>query len=178
MPDGQNFREKEEGSANLNFTLFVPNRFPTLEEADAYFRDVVSRINQDRLRIAAQRLGDLRRGNEEDSNRGAGEAGTRKVKPTLEAEFADLREEVPKRYLEITLAFLEALERLLGEPIDEDTILYAIDGKLYSPAIETSDTFETRMNGLYVAGDCSGTTHSLSQAAASGLYVGRLLAQY
>ncbi|MCM3627636.1 NAD(P)/FAD-dependent oxidoreductase [Paenibacillus glycanilyticus] len=176
MPDGQNYREKEEGSSNLNFTLFVPNRFPTLEEADAYFRDIVSRINRNRNRIAAQRLGSLRQGMKEET--GSEESGSRmrSVLPTLEAEFTDLREEVPERYLEATLAFLEALEKLLGESIDEDTIVYAIDGKLYSPAIETSQEFETKVSGLFVIGDCSGTTHSLSQAAASGVYVGRLLA--
>lgn len=31
------------------------------------------------------------------------------------------------------------------------------------------------MNGLFLVGDCSGVTHSLSQAAASGLYVGKYL---
>ncbi|GLX69670.1 NAD(FAD)-utilizing dehydrogenase [Paenibacillus glycanilyticus] len=171
MPDGQNYREKEDGSPNLNFTLFVPSRFPTLAEADAYLRGIVRRINQNRQRIAAQRLGDLR-----DRSDSSSDKGTRSVIPTLEAEFTDLRDEVPERYIEVTLAFLKALETLLGEPIDEDTILYAIDGKLYSPAIETSETFETRVKGLYIIGDCSGTTHSLSQAAASGVYVGRWLA--
>lgn len=173
MPDGQNYREKEEGSPNLNFTLFIANHFPTLEEADAYFRDIVSRINRNRHRIAAQRFGALRKGQCKGTDSGT---GTRSVMPTLEAEFTDLREEVPERYIEATLAFLDALEKLLGERVDEDTILYAIDGKLYSAAIETSRSFETKVGGLYVIGDCSGTTHSLSQAAASGLYVGRLLA--
>lgn len=172
MPDGQNYREKEAGSPNLNFTLFVPNRFRALEEADAYFRSIVSRINRNSHRIAAQRLGALR---QEQSKEADSRLGIGSVIPTLEAEFTDLRKEVPERYIEATLAFLDALERLLGEPIDGDTILYAIDGKLYSSAIETSRTFETEVSGLYVIGDCSGTTHSLSQAAASGLYVGRLL---
>ncbi|GMK43832.1 NAD(FAD)-utilizing dehydrogenase [Paenibacillus glycanilyticus] len=174
MPDGQNFREKEEGSSNLNFTLFVPNRFATLEEADAYLKNIVGGINRGRNRIAAQRLGSLRRGPQYQSSEG--QAAVRSVMPTLEAEFAELREELPERYIEATLAFLDALEKLLGAPIDEDTILYAIDGKLYSPAIETNDKFETNIKGFYVIGDCSGTTHSLSQAAASGIYVGRLLA--
>ncbi|NIK71466.1 FAD-dependent oxidoreductase [Paenibacillus sp. BK720] len=174
MPDGQNFREKGENSSNLNFTLFVPNRFATLEEADTYFKRIVGAINRGRDRIAAQRLGSLRRGAEYHCS--DGQASDRSVKATLEAEFTELREEVPERYIEATLAFLDALEKLLGVPIDEDTILYAIDGKLYSPAIETNERFETIIRGFYVIGDCSGTTHSLSQAAASGIYVGRLLA--
>lgn len=171
MPDGQNYREKEEGTPNLNFTLFIPNRFATLEEADAYFHDTVGRINHDRNRIAAQRLGSLREG-----STAINEAGSGTIRPTLEAEFTDLRQEVPERYIAATLEFLEALEKLINEPIDQETILYAIDGKLYSPAVETNNRFETKVSGLYMIGDCSGTTHSLSQAAASGVYVGRLLA--
>ena len=30
-------------------------------------------------------------------------------------------------------------------------------------------------SGLYVIGDCSGVTHSLSHASASGVYVGRII---
>jgi len=178
MPDGQNYREREDGGTpNLNFTLFVPSFFRTLEEADRYLHDVVGGINRGRDRIAAQRLGELRRemgygGYREDTGSGSS-AGA--VIPTLEAEFASLRLEVPDLYIRAALEFLDALERLISEPIDDDTILYAIDGKLYSPGIETDERFETRVPGLFVIGDCSGTTHSLSQAAASGLYVGREL---
>ncbi|WP_336776260.1 NAD(P)/FAD-dependent oxidoreductase [Paenibacillus sp. MMO-58] len=173
MPDGQNYREKDEGSSNLNYTLFVPNRFATLDEADAYLKNIVGGINRGRNRIAAQRLDSLRG---RDKHLSSKDAAIRGIMPTLEAEFTELRDEVPERYIEATLAFLSALEKLLGVPIDEDTILYAIDGKLYSPAIETNEKFETNIEGFYVIGDCSGTTHSLSQAAASGVYVGRVLA--
>jgi len=34
---------------------------------------------------------------------------------------------------------------------------------------------ETKIKGLYVLGDGSGVTHSLSQASASGVYVARIL---
>jgi uncharacterized FAD-dependent dehydrogenase len=173
MPDGQNYRETGSGTQNLNFTLFVPTFFPTLEEADRYLREVVGNVNRGRNRIAVQRLGDLRRASADASE--PLRAGA--IVPSLEAEFADLRQEVPELYLTATLEFLEALERLLGEPIDEDTLLYAIDGNLYSPGIATDDWFETCVHQLYIIGDCSGTTHSLSQAAASGLYAGRVLAR-
>ncbi|WP_027091949.1 NAD(P)/FAD-dependent oxidoreductase [Cohnella thermotolerans] len=170
MPDGQNYREQKESSKNLNFSLFIPSYFSSLEEADRYLREVVGGINRGIGRIAVQRLGDLRTGSVV-----YGPDQTSAIVPTLEADFADLRREVPELYIRATLEFLEALETLLGEPIDGDTLLYAIDGKLYSPGVETNERFETCIRHLYVIGDCSGTTHSLSQAAASGLYVGRAL---
>ena len=36
---------------------------------------------------------------------------------------------------------------------------------------------ETKVKGMYALGDGSGVTHSLSQASASGVYVGRILAE-
>ncbi len=174
MPDGQNYRERKDGgTANLNFTLFVPSFFPSLAEADRYLHDVVGTINRGRSRIAAQRLRDLRKPRSSHSLGSDREACS--IIPTLDAEFTDLRSEVPELYIRATLEFLDALERLIREPIDQETILYAMDSKLYSPGIKTNERFETQIPRMFAIGDCSGTTHSLSQAAASGLYVGRLL---
>ncbi|WP_188889317.1 NAD(P)/FAD-dependent oxidoreductase [Paenibacillus radicis (ex Gao et al. 2016)] len=174
MPDGQNFRERDEGgSANLNFTLFVPRYFGSMEAADSFARGVIGGINRGGERIAAQRLGDLRLGRATEP-----EAMRRnRVTPTLQVDPAQLANEVPELYTKALLDFLTALERLLGEPIDEDTMIYGIDGKFYAPSIETNASLETRVPGLYVAGDCSGVTHSLSQAAASGIHVARQVAQ-
>ena len=38
---------------------------------------------------------------------------------------------------------------------------------------QANDDLETIHKGLYVIGDCSGVTHSLSHASASGVYVAR-----
>jgi uncharacterized FAD-dependent dehydrogenase len=86
-----------------------------------------------------------------------------------------LKQEIPVLYIEAVRLFLESLEKLLEDPIDDDTLLYAMDGKFYSPRIETDTDFETEVGNLYIIGDCSGVTHSLSQAAASGIHVGKKL---
>ena len=39
--------------------------------------------------------------------------------------------------------------------------------------VEIDENLETIHKGLYVIGDCSGVTHSLSHASASGVYVAR-----
>ena len=41
---------------------------------------------------------------------------------------------------------------------------------------ELSPDLETKHRGLYVIGDGSGVTHSLSHASASGVYVARKIA--
>ncbi|MFF2093202.1 NAD(P)/FAD-dependent oxidoreductase [Paenibacillus sp. NPDC058174] len=174
MPDGQNFRERDEGgSSNLNFTLFVPRYFGSMEAADNFARGVIGGINRGGERIVAQRLGDLRLGRATEP-----EAMRRnRVTPTLQVDPGRLTDEVPSLYTKALLDFLAALERLLGEPIDEDTMIYGIDGKFYAPSIEMNGALETRIPGLYAAGDCSGVTHSLSQAAASGIHVARQVAR-
>ncbi|WP_088070419.1 NAD(P)/FAD-dependent oxidoreductase [Gottfriedia luciferensis] len=173
MPDGQNFREKEAGTTNLNFTLFTPKYFPSLKEANTYANEVIGKINNGTDRIVVQRLGDL-----------LNNESTTKVKminnciqPTLAAESGNLTSEIPQFYLQILKGFLNQLEKFIGETIDEDTLLYGMDGKFYSPMIETNRNFETSIEGLYVIGDCSGVTHSLSQAAASGIYLGNILSE-
>ena len=39
--------------------------------------------------------------------------------------------------------------------------------------VSVDKNLETKYKGLYVIGDCSGVTHSLSHASASGVYVAR-----
>ncbi|OJD63708.1 MULTISPECIES: NAD(FAD)-utilizing dehydrogenase [Bacillus] len=171
MPDGQNFREQETGTSNLNFTLFIPRYFLTLKEANVYASSIIKSINQGRDRIVIQRLEDLIKKQpttEKDMTHN-------RIQPTLHGDYGDLHKEIPPLYIDGLKEFLLRLEHFTREPIDQDTLLYGIDGKFYAPTIKTNNHFETSINGLFLVGDCSGVTHSLSQAAASGLYVGKYL---
>ncbi|MGG0259900.1 NAD(FAD)-utilizing dehydrogenase [Bacillus mycoides] len=171
MPDGQNFREQGTGTSNLNFTLFIPRYFPTLKEANVYASSIIKSINQGRDRIVIQRLEDLIKKQPTAENN----MKHNRIQPTLHGDYGDLNEEIPQLYIEGIKKFLLRLEQFIQEPIDKDTLLYGIDGKFYAPTIKINNHFETSMNGLFLIGDCSGVTHSLSQAAASGLYVGKYL---
>ncbi|KXY86756.1 MULTISPECIES: NAD(P)-binding protein [Bacillus] len=171
MPDGQNFREKGTGTPNLNFTLFIPRYFPTLKEANLYASSIIKNINQGRDRIVIQRLEDLLNKQPTTNNR----MKHNLIQPTLQGDYGDLNTEIPPLYIEGLKEFLLRLEQFIQEPIDKDTLLYGIDGKFYAPTVKLNNHFETSIHGLFLVGDCSGVTHSLSQAAASGLYVGKYL---
>lgn len=171
MPDGQNFREQGTGTSNLNFTLFIPRYFPTLKEANVYASSIIKSINQGRDRIVIQRLEDLIKKQPTAENN----MKHNRIQPTLHGDYGDLNEEIPSLYIEGLKKFLLRLEQFIQEPIDKDTLLYGIDGKFYAPTIKINNHFETSMDGLFLIGDCSGVTHSLSQAAASGLHVGKYL---
>lgn len=169
MADGQNQREEDQPSENLNFTLFVPRLFPSHKQAMEKAASVLGNINKGRGRIVAQRLDDLYK----DTPTATFQHNS--ITPSLDADAGNLREEVPELYIGALLDFFQALEGLLEEPIDRDTILYGLDSKFYEAKIETDENFETNVPGLFLIGDCSGETHSLSQAAASGVYLGRVL---
>jgi uncharacterized protein len=169
MPDGQNAREEDTPSANLNFSLFVPRYFHSYDEAMVYAVDVIGGINQGRERIVVQRLEDFNLYRSTESLDG------NLVGPSLKAECGNVRDEVPELYGMALEEFLASVVELTGETIHPDTLLYGLDAKFYEPKLPTDQNFETDVSNLYLIGDCSGETHSLSQAAASGIYLGKHL---
>lgn len=167
MADGQNFRETQSASPNLNFTVFVPRYFSTSMEAKEYAREIIGGINELEDEIAVQRLEDLLAGKSTTKEK----MKVNKVKASLRATPINLQEVVPKDYLEGALHIIDAFEKLCDNRVDRDTLLYGLDAKFYEPEVEVNEFFETKVKGLYVIGDCSGVTYSLSQAAASGLHL-------
>jgi uncharacterized FAD-dependent dehydrogenase len=69
-----------------------------------------------------------------------------------------------------------ALDKIAPGTANEDTLLYGVEVKFYNSRVSVDENLETVVKGLYVIGDGSGVTHSLSQASASGVYVARILA--
>ena len=70
-----------------------------------------------------------------------------------------------------------ALDKIAPGTANEDTLLYGVEVKFYNSKIDVDENLQTAVPGLYALGDGSGVTHSLSQASASGVYVGRILAE-
>ena len=54
-----------------------------------------------------------------------------------------------------------------------DTLLYGVEVKFYNMEVQLDEHLQTCHEGLFVIGDCSGITHSLSHASASGVHVAR-----
>jgi uncharacterized protein len=169
MADGQNALEKEAPSDNLNFTLFIPQYFPSYEEAFDEAVKVIGGINERKDRIVVQRLEDFK------MNRNTETLAHNEVEPSLDAECGNGRKEVPALYADALLDFFDSLKALIGKEIHSDTLLYGLDAKFYEPKFYTNEYLESEIPGIYLTGDCSGLTHSLSQAAASGIYLGKHL---
>jgi uncharacterized FAD-dependent dehydrogenase len=117
--------------------------------------------------VIVQRFGDLIRGRRSTQNR-IEESFT---VPTLTATPGDLSLVLPKRILDGIIEMIYALDKIAPGTANEDTLLYGVEVKFYNMEVEVDQNLETKFKGLYIIGDGSGITHSLSHASASGIYV-------
>ena len=66
--------------------------------------------------------------------------------------------------------------RLALSCLHDDTLLYGVEVKFYNMEVQVDAQLMSRYDGLYIIGDGSGITHSLSHASASGVHVARIIA--
>ena len=116
-----------------------------------------------------QRFGDLVRGRRSTVRR----IEESFVTPTLAATPGDLSLVIPKRILDGIIEMIYALDKIAPGTANDDTLLYGVEVKFYNMEVEIDNNLETSSPGLFVIGDCSGVTHSLSHASASGVHVAR-----
>ena len=98
------------------------------------------------------------------------------VRPTLAATPGDLSLVLPKRILDGIMEMIYALDRIAPGTANDDTLLYGVEVKFYNMEVAVNEHLETKHPGLYIIGDGSGITHSLSHASASGVHVARQIA--
>ena len=122
--------------------------------------------------VMVQRFGDLIRGQRSTEKR-IDESFT---VPTLAATPGDLSLVLPKRILDGIIEMIYALDKIAPGTANDDTLLYGVEVKFYNMETEVNERLETRYPGLYIIGDGSGITHSLSHASASGVFVAREIA--
>lgn len=118
-----------------------------------------------------QRFGDLVRGRRSTQTR----INEGYVTPTLAATPGDLSLVIPKRILDGIIEMIYALDKVAPGTANDDTLLYGVEVKFYNMEVEIDNNLQTKHPGLFVIGDCSGVTHSLSHASASGVYVARYI---
>ena len=73
---------------------------------------------------------------------------------------------------------IQALDKIAPGTANDDTLLYGVEVKFYNMEVEVDRDLQTCYAGLYVIGDGSGITQSLSHASASGVYVARKIMEH
>ena len=168
--NGHSYEDKRKHTENTNFALLVSKHFSEpFKDSNGYGESIARLSNMLGGGVIVQRFGDLIRGRRSTDKRV--EEGT--VTPTLAATPGDLSLVLPKRVLDGIIEMIYALDRIAPGTANDDTLLYGVEVKFYNMEVDVNERLETRYPGLYVIGDGSGITHSLSHASASGVYVAR-----
>ena len=168
--NGHSYEDPSRFTNNTNFALLVSNHFTEpFSQSNQYGESIARLSNMLGGGVIVQRFGDLIRGQRSTPSRIA--QGF--VTPTLKATPGDLSLVIPKRQLDDIIEMIYALDKVCPSTASDDTLLYGVEVKFYNMQVEVDEHLETKHKGLYVIGDCSGVTHSLSHASASGVYVAR-----
>lgn len=172
--NGHSYSDPKLHTENTNFALLVSNKFTEpFKNSNEYGESIAKLSNMLGGGVLLQRFGDLVKGRRSSERR----MSKSFTVPTLKATPGDLSLVIPKRQLDNIIEMIYALDQIAPGTANEDTLLYGVEVKFYNSEIEVDENLETKIDGLYVLGDGSGVTHSLSQASASGVWVARRLAE-
>lgn len=170
--NGHSYEDPAKHTANTNFALLVAKHFSEpFRDSNGYGESIARLSNMLGGGVLVQRFGDLIRGRRSNARR----IEESFVTPTLKATPGDLSLVMPKRILDGIIEMVYALDKIAPGTANDDTLLYGVEVKFYNMEVELDRNLETAHKGLYIIGDCSGVTHSLSHASASGVHVARAI---
>lgn len=170
--NGHSYTDPSLRSENTNFALLVSNRFTQpFNEPYQYGKRIASLSNMLGGGVIVQRFGDLIKGKRTNDHRMA-QSFTR---PTFKATPGDLSLVLTKRHLDNIIEMIMALDKIAPGTANYDTLLYGVEVKFYSSRLELNSQLETKRPNFFAIGDGAGITRGLSQAAASGVHVARVI---
>ena len=172
--NGHSYEDPTKHTDNTNFALLVAKHFSQpFTDSTGYAESIARLSNMLGGGVMVQRFGDLIRGQRSTPSRIAESFTT----PTLAATPGDLSLVIPKRILDGIIEMIYALDKIAPGTANDDTLLYGVEVKFYNMEVELDHNLETLYPNLYIIGDGSGVTHSLSHASASGVHVARSIAE-
>ena len=168
--NGHSYEDPAKQTNNTNFALLVAKHFSEpFHDSNGYGESIARLSNMLGGGVMVQRFGDLIRGRRSTPSRIA-ESFT---VPTMSATPGDLSLVLPKRILDGIIEMIYALDKIAPGMANDDTLLYGVEVKFYNMEVAVDEDLQSCHKGLYVIGDGSGITHSLSHASASGVHVAR-----
>ena len=168
--NGHSYEDPARHTNNTNFALLVSKHFTEpFNDSTSYAENIARLSNMLGGGVMVQRFGDLINGKRSTTSR----ISESFITPTLNATPGDLSLVIPKRILDGIIEMIYALDKIAPGTANDETLLYGVEVKFYNMQVEIDKHLETCHKGMYVIGDCSGVTHSLSHASASGVFVAR-----
>jgi len=170
--NGHSYEDPEKQTGNTNFALLVAKHFSEpFKDSTGYAESIARLSNMLGGGVMVQRFGDLIRGQRSTAKRIEESFTT----PTMNATPGDLSLVLPKRLLDGIIEMIYALDKIAPGTANDDTLLYGVEVKFYNMEVSVDGDLECCHKGLYIIGDGSGITHSLSHASASGVHVARCI---
>ena len=171
--NGHSYEDPARQTENTNFALLVAKHFSEpFKDSNGYGESIARLSNMLGGGVIVQRFGDLINGRRSTPSRIAESF----VTPTLGATPGDLSLVLPGRILDGIIEMIYALDKVAPGTANDDTLLYGVEVKFYNMEVAVNERLMSCHDGLYVIGDGSGITHSLSHASASGVHVARDIA--
>ena len=113
-----------------------------------------------------QRFGDLKRGRRSTWHR----VNKGYIEPTLNnVVCGDIAMALPERILTNIIEGLDKLNCVVPGVSNDETLLYAPEIKFFATLVETNNDLQTKIKGMYVAGDGPGVAGNIVSASATGL---------
>jgi len=168
--NGHSYEDPAKQTGNTNFALLVAKHFSEpFKDSTGYAESIARLSNMLGGGVMVQRFGDLIRGQRSTAKRIEESFTT----PTMNATPGDLSLVLPKRLLDGIIEMIYALDKIAPGTANDDTLLYGVEVKFYNMEVAVDENLQCCHEGLYIIGDGSGITHSLSHASASGVHVAR-----
>jgi len=168
--NGHSMKDKE--SDKTNFAFLVRTRLTEpLEDTTKYGKAIAQLATTiGGGKPIVQRLADLRDGRRSTKSR----IDRNPVQPTLKDYTpGDISMALPERAVIDIKEGLEMLNEIIPGVESSATLLYAPEIKFYANHLSVDDDLQTSIPKLYAAGDGSGLSHDIVNAAATGILAGR-----
>jgi hypothetical protein len=162
---------KERSSSNTNFAFLVRIELTEpVENTTKYGRSIAKLATTiGGGKPILQRMGDLRRGRRSNAPR----IKKNIVEPTLkEYTPGDISMAMPHRIVMDLVEGLEALNQIMPGVASDSTLLYAPEIKFYAMEVKVNEWLETSIKNLYAAGDGTGLSRDIVNAASTGIIAG------
>jgi len=164
--NGHAYRDKKSENTNFAFLSKVVLTEPVTDN-QAYGESIGSLASLiGGGRPILQRFGDLKRGRRSTWHR----VKKGYIEPSLnDVVCGDIAMALPERILTNIIEGLGKLNSVIQGVANDETLLYAPEIKFFATQIETTGELETKIDGMYVAGDGPGVAGNIVSASATGL---------
>lgn len=164
--NGHAFRDRKSENSNFAFLSKVILTEPVTDN-QAYGESIGSLASLiGGGKPILQRFGDLKRGRRSTWNR----VTKGYIEPTFtDVVCGDIAMALPERILTNIIEGLTKLNMVMPGVSNDETLLYAPEIKFFATQVKTTNELETKIKGLFVAGDGPGVAGNIVSASATGL---------